>query len=141
MGLSGNRGENDEKRRENRARSQIITLRHGLRSHRVSTEVSNWLKTRAFRASGRRDSSVQNYLSTYLGPIGIRIEPLSNGALATFPEGQVGIFQGRVPETGLIFATGNAKIYISTVEKLVLSAESADGVTSPIAVASDDRPD
>ena len=76
-----------------------------------------------------------------LGPIGIRIEPLSNGALATFPEGQVGIFQGRVPETGLIFATGNAKIYISTVEKLVLSAESADGVTSPIAVASDDRPD
>jgi hypothetical protein len=66
MGLSRNRREIDEKRLENRARSQIISRRPSLRSRRDSTEARNWLKTRAFRASGRRDSSVQNYLSTYL---------------------------------------------------------------------------
>jgi len=49
MGLSRNRREIDEKRLENRARSQIISLRYSLRSRRDSTEARTWPKTRFIR--------------------------------------------------------------------------------------------
>lgn len=76
-----------------------------------------------------------------LGPIGIRIVPVSNGALPTLPEGQVGFFQGTVSETGIIFSTVNATVNISTIQALVLSAESMDRATSPIAMSRDARLD
>ena len=66
MGLSPKRRESDEIRLKKRVRSQIITLRRSLGRRRDATEARNWLKTRAFRVFGQCDSSVQNYLSTYL---------------------------------------------------------------------------
>ena len=69
-----------------------------------------------------------------LGPIGIRIEPLSRGDLPTFPIGQVGTFQGTVRETGCVYSAVTANVYISTLDELMLDANSSDGFTSPIAV-------
>ena len=67
------------------------------------------------------------------GPVYIRIQSSSIGAIPAFLIGTIGVFSGRHDETDITFVTTNAKVFESKAGDLLLEAESLDGMTSPAA--------
>ena len=84
------------------------------------------------------DSNASDNPEDSTGPIGIRIAPLAIGAIAIFPVGQIGTFQGTWLVTQCIYSAINAKVYLSKQEVLVLEANSVDNFTHLVSVSYSD---
>jgi hypothetical protein len=76
------------------------------------------------------DPKAPDYLEDVIGPIGIRVEALKAGDIPIFDEGTTGTFSATL-QGQIQHSTNNAVVVMSDNQRLVLSATSFDGSTSP----------
>jgi hypothetical protein len=77
------------------------------------------------------DPNAPDYVNdTIIGPIGIRVEALQAGDIPILDEGTTGTFAATL-QGQLRYITINAAVVMSDNRRLVLSATSFDGTSSP----------